>query len=50
MELKNIVKIFSIGLVVFMMVGCGDVSSPNTVITTITVPEPVSVPSCPDPL
>ncbi len=50
MKLKNIVKIFSIGLVVFMMVGCGDVSSTNTIITTIPVADPVSAEWCPDPL
>ena len=50
MKLKNMVKIYSIGLVVFMVVGCGDVSSTNTIITTIPVPDPVSVEWCPDPL
>lgn len=47
MKLKNIVKIFSMGLVVFMMVGCGEESSTGTIITTIPVPEPVSVSWCP---
>ncbi|MBT8344494.1 MAG: hypothetical protein KJO45_07245 [Sulfurovum sp.] len=51
MKLKNIVKIFSIGLAVFMMVGCGDVSSTNTIITSIPEPELVSsVEWCPAPL
>ncbi|MCO4846011.1 MAG: hypothetical protein KC427_08340 [Sulfurovum sp.] len=51
MKLKNMIKIFSIGLVVFMMVGCGDISSTNTIITTIPVSDPVSsVEWCPDPL
>ena len=49
MKLKNRVKIFSIGLVIFMMVGCGEISSTNTIITTIPVPDPVSSVSwCPD--
>jgi hypothetical protein len=48
MKLKNIVKIFSIGLVAVIVVGCGEKSSTGTIITTIPVPEPVSVSWCPD--
>lgn len=50
MKFKNIVKIFSIGLAVFMIIGCGEVSTTNTIITTIPVPDSVSVESCPAPL
>lgn len=48
MKLKNIVKIFSIGLVAVIVLGCGEESSIETIITTIPVPEPVSVSWCPD--
>jgi len=50
MKLKNIIKLFNVGLVVFMMVGCGETSSTNTIITSIPVLEPVSVEWCPEPL
>lgn len=50
MKLKNMIKILSISVAVFMMVGCGDVSSTNTIITSIPVTDPVSVEWCPEPL